>query len=89
VPTIAEGGLPGYDASGWQGVVAPAGAPRDVVAKLNREINGILKLPDVNERMAAEGSEPVGGTPEAFATHIKSEHAKWQKVVKTSGAKVD
>jgi tripartite-type tricarboxylate transporter receptor subunit TctC len=89
VPTIAEAGLPGYDASGWQGVVAPAGTSREVVAKLNREINGILKLPDVNERMAAEGSEPVGGTPEAFATHIKSEHAKWQKVVKASGAKVD
>ncbi|HEV7800582.1 MAG TPA: tripartite tricarboxylate transporter substrate binding protein [Burkholderiales bacterium] len=89
VPTIAEGGLPGYDASGWQGVVAPAGTPREVVAKLNREINGILKMPDVNERMAAEGSEPVGGTPEAFATHIKSEQAKWQKVVKASGAKVD
>ena len=89
VPTIAEGGLPGYEASAWQGLVAPAGVPRDIIARLNREIDGILRLADVRERIEADGADPVGGSPEAFAAHIRSEHAKWAKVVKVSGAKVD
>jgi tripartite-type tricarboxylate transporter receptor subunit TctC len=89
VPSIAEGGLPGYDASAWQGLVAPAGVPQEIVSRLNREINSILGLADVRERIEAEGAEPVGGTPEAFGAHIVKEHAKWSKVVKFSGAKVD
>ncbi|MGZ9060138.1 MAG: tripartite tricarboxylate transporter substrate binding protein [Burkholderiaceae bacterium] len=89
VPTIAEGGLPGYEATAWQGLVAPVGVPNEIVARLNREINGILQLADVRERIAADGAEPVGGSPDAFAAHIRKEHAKWAKVVKASGAKVD
>jgi tripartite-type tricarboxylate transporter receptor subunit TctC len=89
VPTIAEGGLPGYDASAWQGLVAPAGVPRDIIARLGREINSVLALADVRERIEADGAEPVGGTPEAFGAHIAKERAKWSKVVKFSGAKAD
>ena len=89
VPTIAEGGLPGYEATAWQGIVAPAGVPRDIVTRLNREINSVIQLADVRERIEADGAEPIGGTPEAFASHIRNEHAKWSKVVKVSGAKVD
>ncbi|MCW5603677.1 MAG: tripartite tricarboxylate transporter substrate binding protein, partial [Burkholderiales bacterium] len=89
VPTVAEKGIPGYEASGWQGLVAPAGVPRDIVMKLYNEIHGIMQLPDVKERLASDGSEYVGGTPDSFAAHIKAEHAKWAKVVKASGAKVD
>jgi tripartite-type tricarboxylate transporter receptor subunit TctC len=86
---VAEGGLPGYEATAWQGLVAPAGVPREIITRLNREVDGILKLGDVRERIEADGAEPVGGTPEAFAAHIRKEHAKWSKVVKVSGAKVD
>ncbi|MBX3664279.1 MAG: tripartite tricarboxylate transporter substrate binding protein [Burkholderiales bacterium] len=89
VPTVAEKGIPGYEASGWQGLVAPAGVPRDIVMKLYNEIHGIMQLSDVKERLASDGSEYVGGTPDSFAAHIKAEHAKWAKVVKASGAKVD
>jgi tripartite-type tricarboxylate transporter receptor subunit TctC len=89
VPTVAEAGIPGYEASGWQGLVAPAGVPRDIVMKLYNEIHSIMQLPEVKERLANDGSEYVGGAPDAFAAHIRTEHAKWAKVVKASGATVD
>jgi tripartite-type tricarboxylate transporter receptor subunit TctC len=89
VPTVAEGGIPGYEATAWQGLVVPAGVPREIVGRLNKEINAIIQLPDVRERIEADGAEPMGGPPEAFGEHIRREHAKWSKVVKVSGAKVD
>jgi tripartite-type tricarboxylate transporter receptor subunit TctC len=89
VPTIAESGVRGYEVTGWYGVFVPAATPRPIVTRLNREIVRILKLPDVSERFTAEGAELVGNTPEEFAAYIRSEIAKWSKVVKLSGARED
>jgi tripartite-type tricarboxylate transporter receptor subunit TctC len=81
LPTIAEAGVPGYDATAWFGLVAPAGVPRPIVAKLAGETQRILRLPDVAERLSGLGAEPVGNTPEQFAAFIKAEIAKWKKVI--------
>ncbi|RCW66865.1 tripartite tricarboxylate transporter substrate binding protein [Pseudorhodoferax soli] len=85
VPTVAEAGLPGYETSTWGGLLAPAGTPKAVVAKLAAETTRILALPDVRERMLAAGVEPVGGTPEQYAAFIGSEMVKWGKVAKAAG----
>jgi tripartite-type tricarboxylate transporter receptor subunit TctC len=89
VPTIAESGVTGYDTSTWGGLIAPAGTPKEVVAKLNAEVNRILKLPDVRERLQAAGAEPGSGTAADFGSFIDAEVKKWSKVVKASGAKAD
>jgi len=89
IPTVAEAGFPGYEVSGWYGFSAPAGTPREVVAKLYKEISRSLTLPDVRDRMMANGQEPVGSTPEKFAAYIKAEMIKWEKVIKQSGAKAE
>ena len=88
-PTIAESGLPGFEASSWFGVLAPAGTPPAIIAKLNAEIAAWLASPEAKEKMLALGANIGGGSPEDFARHIAAETAKWQKVVKASGAKVD
>ena len=88
-PTIAESGLPGFEASSWFGVLAPAGTPPAIIAKLNGEIAAWLASAEAKERMLALGANIGGGSPEDFARHIAAETAKWQKVVKASGAKVD
>jgi tripartite-type tricarboxylate transporter receptor subunit TctC len=85
VPTIAESGFPGYEISSWQGVFAPAGTPKDVVAKINGELVRMLNVPEVRQRILHEGADPVGSTPAAFADRVKNEIAKWTKVIKTSG----
>ncbi len=87
--TIAESGVPGYDISTWYGLWGPKGMPRDITDKLAGEVARILKLPEVKERYAALGAEPVGNTPEEFAAYCRSELQKWAKVVKESGAKAD
>jgi len=89
LPTVAESGLPGFDLSTWFGVFAPAGTPVAVVAKLNAELGAILAAADVKERLALLGAEPAGGSPEAFAAFVRTEYAKYAKVVKASGARVD
>jgi len=89
IPTIAETGISGYEASSWFGVLAPAGTPKDVVAKIQADIAKALNAPEIKERLSGQGAEPVGNTPEQFAEHIKAESAKWAKVVRDSGAKVD
>ncbi len=85
LPTIAETGLAGYDASTWGGILAPAGTPKDVVAKLNGAINAALKMEDVRAKLSGAGIEIQGGTPEQFATVIAGEIEKWGKVVKEAG----
>ena len=89
VPTIHESGVPGYDANQWYGVLAPAATPRDIITKLHTDIVKVLARPDVKERLAADGAEPVANTPEQFAAHIKAEIARWAPVVTASGAKPD
>lgn len=89
LPTMAEAGVPGYEAANWFGIVVPARTPRAVVSKLNQEVARALGLPDVQERLSNLGMEPVSNTPEQFTDHIKSEIAKWAKVVKASGARPD
>ncbi len=85
IPTVAEAGVPGYESTNSVGVLAPAGTPREIVARLNAEIVRILGLPDVRERLFAMGAEPVASTPEQFREFIRSEIAKWAKVVKDAG----
>jgi tripartite-type tricarboxylate transporter receptor subunit TctC len=89
LPTISEAGLSGFEVINWYGVLAPAGAPKAIITKLNAEIVKILGMPDVKERLSAVGIETLGSTPEQFAAFIKSETAKWAKVVKASGARLD
>jgi tripartite-type tricarboxylate transporter receptor subunit TctC len=88
LPTIAET-IPGYEASGWYGAFAPAATPRDIILKLNAEINRGMQQPDVTQRLAGDGVEAVTATPEQFASYLKQEIAKWGKVVKLSGATAD
>ncbi|NBR29243.1 MAG: tripartite tricarboxylate transporter substrate binding protein [Betaproteobacteria bacterium] len=82
LPTLDESGVKGYDNSSWSAVGAPAGTPKEIIAKLNSELNAILKLPDVMEKNAAVGADAVGGTPEQFGDYLKSEIAKFARVVK-------
>jgi tripartite-type tricarboxylate transporter receptor subunit TctC len=89
LPTMAEGGMPGFDISTWFGLMAPAGTPPDVVARWNDEIVKALNAPDVREKMLAQGAEPAPMTTQAFAAFIASERDKYAKIVKASGAKVD
>ncbi len=89
IPTVDEAGVPGYQVSVWFGVVAPAATPKDVVAKLNAEINRVLALPDVKERFSQSGIEIVGGAPEVFDRHIREQVATWGRVVKDANIKSD
>jgi tripartite-type tricarboxylate transporter receptor subunit TctC len=89
VPTIAESGYRGFEANTWYGLLAPAGTPAAVVARLNAEVNRVLAMPDVRDRLASEGGDALGGSPEQFASFLRAEHAKWGRVVKESGAKLD
>jgi tripartite-type tricarboxylate transporter receptor subunit TctC len=89
LPTVAESGLPGYEAIAWNGLLVPAGTPRDVVARLNAEVKRTLELPEVKERFAAQGFSAAWSPPEQYAAFIQSELAKWAKVVKASGATLD
>ena len=89
LPTMAESGVPDYDATSWYGILGPAGLPREVVARLNLELTRITKSPDIKERFNALGIEPVSGTPEEFSSYIRSQVAKWSEVVKASGAELE
>ncbi len=89
IPTIAESGVPGFEAVSWQGVVVPAGTSRTIVNRLHGEVAKALQSPEVSQRLNAEGTTPGGIAPEAFADYIKSEIEKWAKVVKVAGAKAD
>ena len=89
VPTIAESGVPGYEAVNWYGVFVPAGTPKDIVAKLHDDIVRVLRQPDVKERFAGEGGDIIADTPEQFGVFIRKEIPKWTKVIKDAAVKVD
>ena len=89
VKTVAESGVPGYESLSWSGIAAPAATPPEVIARLNREINAILANPEMRHKLAEQGAEAVGGTPEAFAEHIGRERQKWSKVVRDAAIVVN
>ncbi len=88
-PTMAESGVSGFEATQWHGLVAPAGTPRSVIARLNREIVKVLQDAEVAQRMATDGTEAVGSSPEAFAQYIRTDYARWQKVIYQAGIRGD
>jgi tripartite-type tricarboxylate transporter receptor subunit TctC len=89
VPTIQESGLPDFNGNTWLGMVAPAGTPREIVARLSAETSKVLNAPDMRERLLAQGVEPVGSTPEQATAHLEAEMKRYATAVKASGAKVD
>ena len=86
LPTMIEAGMPGFEVNNWYGLVAPAKVPPEIIATLNRQVRAALDSPDVKDSMVKQGLDPAGGTPEEFGAYIKSELAKWSKVVRTAGA---
>ena len=80
VPTLVEAGLPGFEAGVWYGIMAPAGLPADIVTRLHQELTRIVRLPEVRERLAVEGVEPVGNTPAEFAAYLKTEMARYAAI---------
>ena len=89
LPTVAEAGLPGYEVTSWNGILAPAGIPADIVARLNTEFNKIIATPAMKQKMIDNGYEPMGGPAEKFGAKIHSEILKWAPVVKEAGVKVE
>jgi len=89
LPTLAEAGVPGYAAAGWYGIIAPAGTDTKVIARLSAEIGRILRLPDVREKLVTLGTDPAGSTPEEFSAYLRAEMAKWNRIVKDSGARAE
>ncbi len=89
LPTIAESGYPGYAVENWLGMLAPAGTPADIISRLNGNIVRMINTAEVSERLAALGFEPVGSTPEQFAAQLKSEIAKWAKVIQETGVRAE
>ena len=89
VPTVAEAGVPGYELSVWFGVLAPAGTPRDIVARLNTEIVKVLNSADVKDRFAKQGVEVRTSTPEQFGEFVRAEVGRWAKVIKEAGIRAD
>ena len=89
VPTVAESGLPGYENTIWQALFAPARTPPAVISRLNREIADIARQPELRDRLAVDGSEALGSTPQELANHVSAEIARWTKVIKEIGLKVE
>jgi len=89
IPTVAESGFPEFEASSWFGLLGPAELPRDIVLKLQGETARALKIPELRDTLVQQGADPVASTPEEFAAYMRSETAKWAKVVRASGAKAD
>jgi tripartite-type tricarboxylate transporter receptor subunit TctC len=89
LPTLDEAGVPKFEATAWYGFLAPAGTPQAIVARLHEEVTQVLKVPEIGQRLASLGLEPIGNSPQAFGDFIRAELAKWAKYAKASGAKVE
>ena len=89
IPTVIESGVPNFVTGSWQGLLAPAGTPPDVVKKLNVTVVEILNAPDMKQKLVAQGADVIADTPEQFGKFLQDETVKWSKVVKASGARVD
>jgi tripartite-type tricarboxylate transporter receptor subunit TctC len=89
LPTIAESGIPGYETTGWNGIIVPVGTSNAIVRRLHAELAKIARQQDVRDRLTREGTDVIGSTPEEFAAHIKQETEKWAKIIKAAGIKVD
>jgi tripartite-type tricarboxylate transporter receptor subunit TctC len=89
LPTVAEAGVPGYEATSWNGIFAPAKTPRPIIDKIHAEVVKILNTPDVREKLIAAGSDPVGSTPEEFLAFVKSELARWGKVIRENNIRAE
>jgi tripartite-type tricarboxylate transporter receptor subunit TctC len=89
LPTVAESGLRGYESSQWYGILAPAGTPEDTLGALNAQVAQLVHAPDMQQRLSEDGLVAIGSTRQQFAAHIKTELAKWAKVIKQSGARID
>lgn len=89
LPTVAEAGLPGFEANNWDGMLYPASTPAQIVAKVNRDTGRVLLLPEVKEFLSNQGAVPTPSTPEAFASYLASEIAKWREVVQRAGIRAE
>jgi tripartite-type tricarboxylate transporter receptor subunit TctC len=89
VPTVAESGVPGYESLSWSGIAVPAGTPRAVIDRLNRDLNSILAMADMRQKLAEQGADAIGGAPEAFAGHIRAEREKWSRLIRTANIVVN
>jgi tripartite-type tricarboxylate transporter receptor subunit TctC len=84
VPTLAESGVPGYESLSWSGIAVPAGTPRAVIERLNKDLNAVLATPEMRQKLGEQGAQSTGGPPEAFAAHIRAEREKWSRLIKTN-----
>jgi tripartite-type tricarboxylate transporter receptor subunit TctC len=89
LPTVSEAGVPGFQSGSWQGLLTAGATPKDIVAKLNKAVVEVLNSPELKERMAAQGADVVGDSPEQFGTFLRDEKVRWAKIVKDSGVKVE
>ena len=89
VPTIAESGMPGFEATNWYGLFAPAGVPKEIVARINADVNRALQASEIRDKIVNTGGEPMGGGSDAFATFVRSEVGKWGKTIKDANIKFD
>jgi len=89
VPTVAESGVPGYESLSWSGIAVAAGTPRAIVEKLNKDLNAVLAAPEMRQKLEEQGAETIGGTPEAFAQHIRAEREKWSRLIRASNIVVN
>lgn len=89
MPTLAESGMPGFEVGAWQGLMAPAGTPRAVVERLNAEVMKALQSADVKAKLAAQGAEPLGSTPDEYAAYVRKELDRWARVVKATGVTIE